>query len=58
MVIASQHPIVSGLSGGSNLGAEIVAFCTLEHQTTVILSAEYWVLIDFHVWPLLSSGNR
>lgn len=33
MVIASQHPIVSGLSGRSNLGAEFVAFCTMTDQT-------------------------
>lgn len=38
MVIASQHPIVSGLSGRSNLGAEVVAFCTLADQTIVISS--------------------
>lgn len=40
MVIASQHPIVSGLSGGSNLGAEVVAFCDLADQTIVISSGE------------------
>ncbi len=33
MVIASQHPIVSGLSGRSNLGAEFVAFRTMTDQT-------------------------
>lgn len=38
MVIASQHPIVNGLSGRSNLGAEVVAFCTLADQTIVISS--------------------
>lgn len=32
MEIASQHPIVSGLSGRSNLGAEVVVFCTLADQ--------------------------
>ena len=33
MVITSQHPIVSGLSGRSDLGAEVVAFCTLADKT-------------------------
>lgn len=38
MVIASQHPIVIGLSGRSNLGAEVDVFCTLAEQTIVISS--------------------
>lgn len=38
MVIASQHPIVSRLSGRSNLGAEVVAFCTMADQAIVISS--------------------
>lgn len=33
MVIATQHPIVIGLSGRSNLGAEVVVFCTPADQT-------------------------
>lgn len=32
MAIASQHPIVSGLGGRSNLGAEVVVFCILAEQ--------------------------
>jgi len=38
IVIACQHRIVSGLSGRSNLGAEVVAFCSLADQTIVISS--------------------
>lgn len=38
MVIASQRPIVSGLSSGSNLGAEVVEFCTTTGKTIVISS--------------------
>lgn len=52
-VIASQHPIVSGLSGGSNLGAEVVLLCTLTDQTIVICSGaggsaahSRWVFIE------------
>lgn len=36
MVIASQHPIVIRLSGWSNLGAEVVPFCTRAGRTIVI----------------------
>lgn len=57
MVIGCQHPIVRGLSSGSNLGTEVVAFCALAHQTIVIFSG-VWGSVVFHVWPLLSSGNR
>ena len=34
----SQHPIVSGLSGRSNLAAEVVTFCTPADQTIVTSS--------------------
>lgn len=53
LVIASQHPIVSGLSGRSNLGAEVVVLCTLADQTIVICSGagssaalSCWVFIE------------
>lgn len=57
MVIASQHPIVSGLSGWSNLGVEVVAFCTLADQT-IVISSGAGALLHLHAWSLLNSGNR
>lgn len=53
MVIASQHPIVSGLSGRSNLGAEVLAFCTLEDQTYCHIQWSRGLMLHFHAWPLL-----
>lgn len=52
MVIASQHPIVSWLSGRSNLGAEVVTFCTPADQAIVISSLlfiifYYYSFIEF-----------
>lgn len=58
MVITSQHPIVSGLSGRSDLGAEVVAFCTLADKTYCHIQWSRGALLHFHAWPLLSSGNR